>query len=73
MKNRLIREITKTDPSTLEDLILAMAMNIESSLIEAGAKAGQDYSFKDLWTWATPFALEIFKDKDRAITYRTAS
>lgn len=73
MANRLIREISNTDPSALEDLILVMAMNVESSLIQAGAKAGEDYSFKDLWALATPFALEIFKDKDRNISYSVSS
>lgn len=73
MKTRLIRDISVTDRSTLEDLILVMAMNIEESLLEAGAIAGKDYTYKDLWTMAMPFALEIFKDKESRITFRTAS
>lgn len=50
-----------------------MAMNIEESLLEAGAIAGKDYTYKDLWTMAMPFALDIFKDKESRITFRTAS
>lgn len=73
MKSSLIREIRKTDPSTLEDLILIMAINVETSLLEAGAEPGKDYSFRDLWTWATPFALEAFKNKQLNISYKAIS
>jgi len=73
MKTRLIRNITVTDRSSLEDLILVMAMNVEESLSEAGAIAGKDYTYRDLWTMAMPFALDVFKDKESRITYRTSS
>jgi len=69
---RLIREITNTDPTVLPDLVLVMAMNIETSLIETGATPGQDYTVRDLFNWATPFALEVFK-KDDQITYLVSS
>ncbi|WP_163560826.1 hypothetical protein [Halomonas sp. NO4] len=64
----LIRDIRHTDATTLEDLLLIMAKNMERSLIEAGATPGEDYSMRDLYTWATPFALEVFKKND-SITY----
>ena len=69
MTQPLIREIRHTDASTLEDLLLIMAKNMELSLIEAGATPGEDYTIRDLYNWSTPFALEVFKKKDR-ITYR---
>lgn len=64
----LLRKIKHTDANTLEDLFLIMAKNIECSLIEGGAIPGKDYSIRDLYTWATPFALEVFKKND-SITY----
>lgn len=71
MAQPLLREIRHTDATTLEDLLLIMAKNMEQSLIEAGATPGKDYSVRDLYTWATPFALEVFKKND-SITYRTS-
>ncbi|ACH85054.1 MULTISPECIES: hypothetical protein [Acidithiobacillus] len=68
MTTQLLRQVDKADPSTLEDLLLIMAKNMEHSLIEAGATPGKDYSIHDLYTWSTPFALEVFKKSD-AITY----
>ncbi len=72
MAKTLIREIDNTDPSTLEDLILVMAMNVERSLIEAGAQPGSDYTYQDLFNMATPFALEVFR-RNESITYRISS
>jgi hypothetical protein len=57
----LIRNLTLTDHSTLEDLLLVMAKNVEDSLLEAGAKPGKDYTLLDLYKLAQPFALETFK------------
>jgi len=66
----LLRQIGETDPSTLEDLILIMAKNVERALIEGGAVPGEDYTILDLYGFARPFALEVFKTKD--ITYAAA-
>ncbi len=66
----LLKRIGETDPSTLEDLILIMARNIEKSLIDGGAIPGKDYTMNNLYSWAMPFAVEVFKSK--CITY-TAS
>ncbi|KRB07975.1 hypothetical protein [Lysobacter sp. Root690] len=70
MTKSLIRDLRHTDATTLEDLVLVMAKNIEHSLIEAGATPGEDYTMRDLFNWSTPFALEVFK-KSGVITYRT--
>ena len=69
MSNSLLRNVGKTAPNTLEDLVLIMAKNIESSLINGGAIPGQDYKIHDLYSWAMPFALEVFKDKEKNISY----
>lgn len=57
----LLREIRSTDPSTLEDIVLIMAKNIEHAYIEGGAIPGKDYDIRDLYTAAMPFALHVFK------------
>jgi hypothetical protein len=58
----ILNNIHTTDPSTLEDLVLIMAKNIEQALIQAGAIPGTDYTIKDLFSLATPFALHEFKE-----------
>ena len=70
MSNPLLKEIGKTAPDKLEDLILVMAKNIEYSLIRGGASPGKDYTIKDLYSWAMPFALVVFKNPKSEITYR---
>jgi hypothetical protein len=69
MTKRLIADFGRTDPTTLEDLLLVMANNIEASLLQAGATPGEDYSFRDLYNWATPFALEVFRNDKANITF----
>lgn len=69
MSKPLLRDIGKTAPSTLEDLVLIMAKNLEAPLIQGGAVPGQDYKIHDLYSWAMPFALEVFKDKSKNISY----
>lgn len=44
-----------------DDFVLT-AMEIEDSLIEAGAVPGKDYSFVDLYSLATPFMLQIYRE-----------
>ncbi|MBU2740673.1 MULTISPECIES: hypothetical protein [Acidithiobacillus] len=68
MTTPLIRQVGKADASTLEDLLLIMAKNMERSLMEAGATPGKDYSIRDLYTLSTPFALEVFK-KNEMMTF----
>lgn len=69
MSTPLLHNITETDPKALDDVLLIMAKNVEASLITAGAKPGDDYSIRDLYSWAMPFALEVFKEKND-ISYR---
>ncbi len=66
--DNLLKDYDSIDPSTLEDLLLAMAKNIESSMIQAGATPGKDYTVLDLYKLAQPFALEVFQKKEN-ITY----
>ena len=55
---------------SLEDLMLAMAKNMEYALQEAGAKKEKDYKLLDLFELAKPFAVEIFSRKKSEITFR---
>lgn len=65
MSNRLIQQLDTSAPGSLPDEYLAMAYNIEESLICAGAEPGKDYTILDLYKLAQPFALELFKTKDK--------
>ncbi|WP_137895045.1 hypothetical protein [Ramlibacter sp. 2FC] len=67
--SKLLRDIGKTAPDTLEDLVFVMAKNIEESLITGGAIAGKDYTIHDLYSWAMPFALEVFRDKSKDVSF----
>ena len=69
MSEPLLKKIVRTAPDTLEDLLLVMAKNVETSLLAAGAEPGKDYSIRDLYNWGTPFALDVFRCKDKEITY----
>jgi hypothetical protein len=46
-----------------------MAKNVEASLLQGGAKPGEDYTIRDLYTWGLPFALSVFNTKDSDITF----
>ena len=61
----------KLEMNTLEDLMLAMAKNMEYTLQEAGAKKEKDYKLLDLFELAKPFALEIFSKENSKITFAT--
>ena len=60
MSEPLLKRVGKTSPKCLEDFLLIMAKNIEASLIQGGAEPGKDYSIRDLYSWAMPFAMESF-------------
>ena len=66
---KLIPDFERVDTTTLEDLLLVMAKNIEDSLIQAGGQPGKDYTLLDCYKLAQPFALEVFKNKDSKITF----
>jgi hypothetical protein len=63
MDDRLIKQYETLDPDTLQDFWLLTASKIEHSLIEAGAKAGRDYSFLDLYKLAQPVVIEQLKEQ----------
>jgi len=60
----LLKDYDKVSPTALEDLLLTMAKNVESSMIQAGATPGKDYTVLDLYKLVQPFALEVFKKGD---------
>ncbi|MBP6748088.1 MAG: hypothetical protein KA144_00495 [Xanthomonadaceae bacterium] len=72
MKNKLIPDYEVLDQNALSDLLLIMAMNVEESMITAGATPGKDYSHLDLYKLAAPFALEIFKSRDDTTFFTTS-
>ena len=49
----------------LSDEFYAIAYNIETSMLNAGAKPGVDYTHLDLYKLAQPFVLELFKSNDK--------
>lgn len=65
MSKPLISKLETSAPGSLSDEYLAMAYTIEESLISAGAVPGKDYTILDLYNLAQPFALELFKTKDK--------
>jgi hypothetical protein len=48
----------------LSKTFTVIAKNIEDSLVKAGAEAGIDYTYLDLYQLASPFVLAMFVDKD---------
>jgi hypothetical protein len=68
MAARLIAEFGKTDAQSLEDLLLIMASNVEKSMMQAGANAGKDYNYKDLFMIAAPLAAVVYSRSDK-VTY----
>jgi len=65
MSKQLIQTLETIAPGHLSDEYLAMAYTIEQSLISSGAVSGKDYTILDLYKLAQPFALELFKTKDK--------
>jgi hypothetical protein len=64
----LIRRYARYNPRTLEDLLALLAANVEDAFLMAGATPGVDYSHRDCFTLAAPFALSMFQDKTADIT-----
>lgn len=60
-RNKLIRDFSTSDPSSMEDLYLCIAKTIENSLLEAGAEAEKDYNIIDLYKLAQPFVMSEFQ------------
>jgi len=64
-ETHLIRFVGSTEPETLEDLLLIMAKNVEEAMLSAGATPGKDYTYRDLFTLATPFVLKVWKERGK--------
>ncbi len=69
MAKALIQKLDEVERGHLTDEYLAMAYNVELSLIAAGAVPGKDYTLLDLYKLAQPFALELFRDDSKQMKY----
>lgn len=69
MAKPLIQKLDVIARGTLSDEYLAMAYNVEQSLIAAGGVPGKDYTLLDLYKLAQPFAIELFRDDNRNMEY----
>ena len=69
MAKPLIQTLDVIARGTLSDEYLAMAYNVEQSLIAAGGVPGKDYTLLDLYKLAQPFAIELFRDDNRNMEY----
>ncbi|KHL68895.1 hypothetical protein SF06_22310 [Pseudomonas flexibilis] len=69
MANALIQKLDVIDRGNLADEYLAMAYNVEQSLLLAGAVPGKDYTLLDLYKLAQPLVIELFRDNSRQMKY----
>lgn len=69
MANALIQKLDVIDRGNLADEYLAMAYNVEQSLLLAGAVPGKDYTLLDLYKLAQPLVIELFRDDSRQMEY----
>lgn len=69
MAKPLIQKLDVIARGHLADEYLAMAYNVELSLISAGAVPGKDYSILDLYKLAQPLVVELFRDDSRQMEY----
>lgn len=69
MAKPLIRKLDEAVAGQLADEYHAMAYTLELSLIAAGAEPGKDYTILDLYKLAQPFALELFREDSKKMTY----
>jgi|APLak6261663543_1056040.scaffolds.fasta_scaffold02020_7 hypothetical protein len=60
-ENRLIERKQYLDNETVQDVYLIFASVIEQSLVDAGAEAGKDYTYMDLYKLAQPHVIEESK------------
>lgn len=68
MSDKLIPCFEQVDLDGMKNIWLCMAKSTEASLQQTGDKPGKDYSIRDLYRLAQPFALEQFKNND-SITF----
>jgi hypothetical protein len=59
-KESLIKRMTPMGRGALTDEYLTIASNIEEALQKAGAIAGKDYTYLDLFHLAQPFVVKMF-------------
>ena len=69
MAKALIQKLDEVERGHLTDEYLAMAYNVEQSLIAAGAVPGKDYTLLDLYKLAQPLVIELFRDNSRPMKY----
>ena len=68
MSDRLIPPFEALDETSLHDVQLMFAKNIEDALIECGAVPGDDYTLLDLFRLAQPYVLERFRTDNLSYT-----
>jgi hypothetical protein len=59
---RLIPQDIQLDPTSFPDFILLVMRNLEDPYWNAGAWAGVDYQYLDIFVAAVPFAMEPFRE-----------
>jgi hypothetical protein len=69
MAKALIQKLDVINRGALIDEYLAMAYNVEQSLIAAGGVPGKDYTLLDLYKLAQPLVIELFRDDSRKMGY----
>ena len=69
MAKALIQKLDVITRGALIDEYLAMAYNVEQSLIAAGGVPGKDYTLLDLYKLAQPLVIELFRDDSRQMEY----
>lgn len=60
-EDRLTPLYQDLDATVFEDFLSLAASNVESALLENGARPNEDYTHKDLITLAMPLVVEQFK------------
>lgn len=62
MAKRLIPQIPEVDPTSVEEMLMHFAAEVEMAFICSGAEPGE-YTRMDLIKLAQPFALEAMKSR----------
>ncbi len=60
-KKRLIVQLERYDRSLLSDFLSIVAANIEDAMMQCGAEPGKDYTYKDIFELAIPFAVDMWR------------
>lgn len=72
-RHRLIQQYARNaitnDDRPLEDLLMVLAETIENSMLQAGAKPDVDYTYRDLFELANPYALAMFNDPKGKVSF----